>query len=172
MFRKVVLNPLSHTGISQLSDVEIRGAIAAVAGMQFEVMTHLARATEQCFVPRNKFMPGTCAAFIRAAFDESLRSFCSRMGVQVPYRMSPADFATIDLWNAAKVQGWAVSSAPGLISDVEAYRSILLDDLDFDLIKAIDQTGMQAALNAMLPQPVLGTPAASAPALQTRLDVL
>jgi hypothetical protein len=172
MFRKVVLNPLSHSGIAQLTEQEIRSSIRAVDDLKFEDMPYLDRAIKLCADQPNKFSPSACACLLRAAFDESLRTFCVTNGVLIAFRTCPSQVTTSELWTAAKAQVPALSASAALVADIETHRGVLLDELDSDVINVMNPATMKAILSAILaPTPQGPQPTVAAP-WQTKLDNL
>jgi hypothetical protein len=173
MFRKIVLNPLIHPEIASITESDVRGAIDAVDKLRFDPAQGrpaLDAAADLCSAADAHLDKETCVCCLRAAFEESLREFCKRRNVEVPWRDSTDLLKTRELWDSAKANARLtdVAQVP-FVSAIEATAWLFLDDLDADVIAVHAPADFRAALTVLeerAPSSALG------PVRRTKLDAL
>lgn len=154
MYRRVVLNPLSHSGTSSLTSAEVAGAILAVKALKLDKSdgdTAIARATMLCVATGASFSPLETGCCLRTAFEVSLRAFCERRSAQIRYRPRSDEPSAMDLWTAAKAttQFTTNASSGAFVSGIELHRDVFLDELDSTALSALPQAQYQNALSIL-----------------------
>ena len=140
LFRKVVLNPYSHAAPSNIARAEVEGAIAAVEallkitekggmdGNPLETAQALITEVAQALIANAQPSEEIHAAlgFLRAAFITSLRTFCERKHVRVPYQNQSIEIQT--LWKAVKDDPRNLFLPPydSLFNQIEAEKNWLI----------------------------------------------
>jgi energy-coupling factor transporter ATP-binding protein EcfA2 len=173
MFRKIVLNPLSHSQTAQITDAEVRGAIDAVEKLKFDPAKGrpaLDAAADLCAAPDPDIDKQASACCLRATFEGSLRDFCKRSNVAVPWRESADLLKTRELWESAKVNGRLSDPVKAaFVAGVEAAAWLFLDELNLAAIDGHAPADFRGAL-AMLEE-VVAIATTTGPR-RTKLDLL
>ena len=142
LFRKVVLNPYSHAAPPNIARAEVKGAIAAVEALlnvteKGGIDGNPLEAAQELIVKTHLLTEEIHAAlgFLRAAFITSLRTFCERKHVRVPYQNKSIEIQT--LWKAVIDDRERLFPPPhdGLFNQIEAEKNWLISPVtETDLI--------------------------------------
>lgn len=136
LFRKVVLNPYSHSTPPNIAKAEVEGAIAAVenllkvtdkGGMDGKPL-EAAQALIAQTPPSTEEMQAALG-FLRAAFLSGLRSFCERKHVRIPYRELAIEGQA--LWKIVKADRANLFPPPhvGVFDQIDAEHRWLIDPI-------------------------------------------
>lgn len=150
LFRKVVLNPYSHSTPPNIARAEVEGAIAAVEKL-LAVLGPCATIDENPLaIARyliNKPSPSTeelhaTLGYLRAAFLISLRNFCEKKSVQFPFTEKLADAKAF--WNKVMADSGTLFLAPhaGIPAQLDAERRWLIDPVSENDLAALTQVDL------------------------------
>ena len=91
-----------------------------------------------------------CAIYLRTAFEAAIKKFCDRERLPVRYRSEPNKLDSQDFWEAIKIanQNSAIL-AKSLMSDIELYRSRILNPLSHATIANIPRKEIEDAIEAV-----------------------
>ena len=150
LFRKVVLNPYSHSTPPNIARAEVKGAIAAVRKLLAVLDPCTATNENPLAIARdliNQSSPSTeelhaALGYLRAAFLISLRKFCEKKRVQFPFTAKSPD--TKSLWNKVMVDSGSLFSAPhaGIPAQIDAERRWLIDPVTDTDLTAVTQADL------------------------------
>lgn len=154
LFRKVVLNPYSHAAPPNIARAEVDGAIAAIEAL-LKIMEANIQGSPNLLTDARALLtmpnPSTTEVqaslgYIRAAFIISLRSYCERKHVAVPYSAKPPTIG--QLWTCAKHP-----IPTQFVTTVENnHQDLLIDDVSDATLSKLTVTGLQIALKAIQAQ--------------------
>ncbi|MBT0651545.1 AAA family ATPase [Geomobilimonas luticola] len=158
LFRSGVLNPLAHFHPVTLAPGEVDAAIQAVKKLDFaDGTTNFAKNT---FDLLQKPTPTSeelldAACWLRTTFEVDLRGLLKRYDGKVTFRDDWTKFTLAELWESAKEAMNRVNAAVAapLIADIEAQRSIFLDDWNYALVNTFDKPTLDAAWNVLRTPP-------------------
>lgn len=166
LFRSGVLNPLAHFHPVTLAHREVDAAIKAVDKLEFpDTKADFAKITSDLLQKPALTSEETldAACWLRTTFEVDLRGLLKKNNGKVTFRDDWTKFTLSELWDSAKEAMNRVNAAAAapLIANIEAQRSIFLDDWNYSLVKTLDKAALDAAWS------VLRTPPPGA--VQTRL---
>jgi AAA domain len=150
LYRSTVLNPGSHTTPTSLNRKEIEAAVRALKFISetnnfgknsLEIAAKLFEKT----APIPEEYP-LIAGYLRAAFIEKLRKYCSDQNLLLPFSMQPEKTSAQDLWDAAKPSLSASHST--FVTSIEANKEIFLDPLDRAKLTSFTKPQLKTALDA------------------------
>ncbi len=105
-----------------------------------------------------------CAIYLRTAFEAAMKKFCNRKRLPVRYRSEPNKLDSQDFWEAIKIANQNPTILEkSLMSDIELYRSRILNPLSHATIANIPRKEIEDAIEAV---ERLKTALESAPELQ------
>lgn len=105
-----------------------------------------------------------CAIYLRTAFEAAIKKFCDRKRLPVRYRSEPNKLDSRNFWEAIKIANQSSAIlAKSLMSDIELYRSRILNPLSHATIANIPRKEIEDAIEAV---EQLKTALSSAPELQ------
>lgn len=105
-----------------------------------------------------------CAIYLRTAFEAAIKKFCDRERLPVRYRSEPNKLDSQDFWKAIKIANRKSDILEkSLMSDIELYRSRILNPLSHATIANIPRKEIEYAIEAV---EQLKTALSSAPELQ------
>lgn len=155
LFRKVVLNPYSHASPPNIAYAEVDGAIAATEALLailepcIPLKGSLLDASRELLAKPAPTTAQIQAAlgFVRAAFAQSVRHYCERKHIAMPY--SCVDPDTKQLWVKAK-QDANKPIPPVFVAKVEpAHSGLLIDVVGDAVLLGLTAASVLAALNAI-----------------------
>lgn len=175
MFRKVVLNRLSHAPVTPLVESEVEGAIKALGAFQLdEVMkSSLLEKAKQLLgnrsVPPDKRLQA--AWCLRTEFEMSVRRFCAEKQLTVTYRDDWSKLTVQDLWNpvgAALQNSSQYNGGSQFASEILNRRDLFLDNPNSAEFMALTASDLRGALDTLK-----GTAAPVDPptVMQSKLDI-
>ena len=92
-----------------------------------------------------------CAIYLRAAFERAIKKFCEKMNLPVKYREDQKNLTSEDFWMPIKNE--RKDGTPFLeetiISDIELYRSIILNPLSHSGIANVAKNEISKAIKAV-----------------------
>jgi energy-coupling factor transporter ATP-binding protein EcfA2 len=154
LFRKVVLNPYSHAAPPNIARAEVEGAIAAVEELLvvLEVGGTDGDPLQAAQAMIAKMPPSTvemhaALGFLRAAFISSLRKFCDRKHIALPY--SHSDPGIKALWDKAKADPNNPIPAAFVANVEPAHFGLLIDEVNDAVLLALSAATIHDALNAI-----------------------
>ena len=93
-----------------------------------------------------------CAVYLRTAFEVIIKRFCDKRNLRVRYCENPKHLTSEDFWGPVKTgtkrDGTPFLEQP-LISQIELYRSIILNPLNHAIITNIPQKEIEDAVDAV-----------------------
>jgi hypothetical protein len=159
--------------MASIIEPEVRGAIDAIDQLRVDPAQGrpaLDAAADLCSAAEAQFEAEACACCLRAAFEASLRDFCRRHNVAVPWRESTDLFPTRELWQSAKADARLRGPSQALlVNGIEAMAWLWLDELDATTLGAHAPADFRSAL-ALLSSTGATGPAPSG--RRTKLDEL
>ena len=91
-----------------------------------------------------------CAIYLRTAFEAAIKKFCDRKHLPVKYRSEPNKLDSRDFWEAIKIANQSPAIlAESLMSDIELYRSRILNPLSHATIANIPRKEIEDAIEAV-----------------------
>jgi hypothetical protein len=158
LFRKVVLNPYSHSAPPNIARAEVDGAISAVdnllevigmGGMEGSPI----RAAKELIVKEAPSLGDMQAAlgYLRVAFFESLRAFCERKHVDIVFRNQSIDVQT--LWHAVLGQQATLFLSPhnAVPTQIDAERGWLVLPITETDLAALTQADLARLVTLLVP---------------------
>lgn len=91
-----------------------------------------------------------CAIYLRTAFEAAIKKFCNRKRLPVKYRSEPNKLDSRDFWEAIKIANQDSDILEkSLMSDIELYRSRILNPLSHATIANIPRKEIEDAIEAV-----------------------
>lgn len=91
-----------------------------------------------------------CAIYLRTAFEAAIKKFCNRKRLRVRYRSEPNKLDSQDFWEAIKIANQNPTILEkSLMSDIELYRSRILNPLSHATIANIPRKEIEDAIEAV-----------------------
>lgn len=159
LFRKVVLNPYSHSTPPNIARAEVEGAISAVNKLLAVLDPCAAIDDEPLAIARyliNKSSPSAeelhaALGYLRAAFLTSLIKFCEKKHVQFRFTTKLPDART--LWSKVMADSGTLCPAPhaALPAQIEAERCWLIDPVTDTGLAAITQADLSRVAGVVAP---------------------
>lgn len=163
LFRRIILNPLSHADVLAVK-YEVNGAIAAITKLdvalgqplpQHAKLLKITRDTATNPLPANQeeaeFDLQIALANIRAKFAWSLRKFCERHQVEVPFTIERPGI--IELWNCihSKAATLFTGSFAALGTKINTEREWLVEEIDRAKLQSLTQADLQRLIALLNP---------------------
>lgn len=155
LFRKVVLNPYSHASPPNIARSEVEGAIDATEALLAILEPCIQTKGGLLDAARTRLAAPAVApihtqaalGYVRAALMISLRGYCERRHIAMPYSHTEPDIKS--LWDKAKLDPHK-PIPPAFVAKVEpAYSSLLIDEVSDAALAALTSAMVQSALNAI-----------------------
>ena len=93
-----------------------------------------------------------CVIYLRTAFEAAIKKFCEKKNLQVRYRENPKELQSDDFWTPIKTRT-SKNGTPfldqNLISDIELYRSIILNPISHARIVPVVKQEISDAIKAV-----------------------
>ncbi len=91
-----------------------------------------------------------CAIYLRTAFEEAIKRCCDKKRIPVRYRSEPNKLDSQDFWDAIKVENQkSAFLTQSLISEIELYRSRILNPLSHATIANVPRKEIEDAIEAV-----------------------
>ena len=90
--------------------------------------------------------------YLRTAFEEILKIFCEKKKLKVRYTQNPKNQKSEDFWQAVKekeTDGTLRYLTDQIISDIELYRSIIINPLCHSIITEAYKTEVEKSISAI-----------------------
>lgn len=165
VYRKRVLNPMTHYTPLTLANNEIRQAIAAVRQLDLASKQQTSATRNSVTFLRDTFSrlnPASgesnaidlleAVCLLRATFEAGLWEFCKEMKIPVPFTgVLDKMGTTVSLWEGAKVYllaNTAVDASP-FVGEIDSHRSWLVEDARIEVLQSVSVADARQALAAL-----------------------
>jgi energy-coupling factor transporter ATP-binding protein EcfA2 len=168
LFRRVVLNPLSHSTPSYVAPREIEQAMAAVADFElgneyepFKAALELLQTLPADLKERHCALQRVLALG-RAGFEGAVRAFLISRKSRVPFRHDWSALSMDELWSEAKALiPVAAFAGRDPVAEVEARRLLLVEEFHPLAWASLQENEIRASLTAVLQLSNSGKPKAA-----------